>query len=135
MKVVLLFFLYSFFLLSGVYQHAYASGHDARISSYSPAQHVAKAEVAKFGRVNQIFPMIKDNSLNERREDLISVEDEDDDFMSSRKYVLLVRYFFTLAYASVLIYFYNYIKSRLPFCKHLSYASSYKYILQRVLRI
>ena len=49
--------------------------------------------------------------------------------------MLLPKYFFTLAYASLLIYFYSYFKNRLPFCKHLSYASSYKYILQRVLRI
>jgi len=135
MKVAVLLFLYSFFLLLSGHQHAYAGGHHARICSYSPAQHVAKVEAAKFGHVNQIFPIIKDNSLNEKREDFVSVEDDDDDLIFSRKNVLLVRYFFTLAYASILIAFYSYFKNRLPFCKHLSYSSSYKYILQRVLRI
>jgi len=87
------------------------------------------AEYASYG-----LSLRKNTNVNENREDFISVED-DDDLVITRKLVAPTKYTLIPDYSSLVVIFYSYSKSRLPFCKHLSYTSSYKYILQRVLRI
>ena len=134
MKAAVVFFLSLCFLLLGRYDHVDAGLYHHRVS-HSPAQHMEKTLLTKFRNTDQAFLLIKNNSLSEKRENFLNAEDEAEDFAFSRKYISLPRYFIALTYASVLIFFYSYSKNRLPFCKHLSYASSYKYILQRVLRI
>jgi hypothetical protein len=134
MKAVILFLLSLCFLLLGRYDHAYAKANH-NTASYSSAQKIEKLQQAKFINTNQELPIIKNNCFSEQREDFLSVENEDEDYVSARKSVLPVKYIITLAYAATLNNSFNYIKNRLPFCKHLSYSSSYKYILQRVLKI
>jgi hypothetical protein len=122
MRVAAVFFLFlSFLLLRTGFCH-------------SAAQHTKKTLQTELKNTDQGFHVIKNTSLSEKKEDFISIED-DDDLASTRKYVLVVKSFITVAYTSILIDFYNTFKNRLPFCKHLSYTSSYKYILQRVLRL
>jgi|GEM_PF-672828 len=145
MKVVIVFFLSLCFLLLKGHTDVYADvqHHSPGYSivyhdsfSYAPAQYIEKKQQAQLENIDRNFPVIKDNSLNDKKEEFVSLEeDDDDDSVFSRKYVLLAKYFITLTYASILICFYNYFKNRLPFCRHLSYSSSYKYILQRVLRL
>lgn len=134
MKVAIVFFLSLCFLLLKGHTDVYADIHH-NSASYS-TQYIEKKQQTQLENTNRNFPVIKDNGLTDKREDFISLEDEDDDdFAFSRKYVLLAKYFITLAYASILICFYKHLKNRLPFCRHLSYSSSYKYLLQRSLRL
>lgn len=132
MKAAVVFFLSLCFLLLGRYDHVDAGLYHNRVS-HATAQHMKKTLLTR--DTDQTFLLIKNNSLSEKRESFLNAEDEAEDYAFSRKYLSLPRYFIALTYASVLIFFYSYSKNRLPFCKHLSYASSYKYILQRVLRI
>lgn len=121
MKVAIVFFLsLCLFVLKG---HG---------DVYGSTRHPEKTQQIKSGDAGPGLKLTKNNGLNEKKEDLIGIED-DEDVSSSRKYVPPVIYFILLA--SVYIYCYNFLKSNLPFCGHLSYTSSYKYILQRVLRI
>ncbi len=80
------------------------------------------------------FSVRKNTRLNDNREDFISVED-DDDLIIARKLTAPVKYILLPDYTSLLVTFYNFPNNRLPVCTHFSYTSSYKYILQRVLRI
>jgi hypothetical protein len=80
-------------------------------------------------------PSLRKNlRLNDNREDFITLED-DDDLVVTRKLSTPVKLLFIPDYASTLVTYFNFPKNRLPFCKHFSYTSSCKYILQRVLRI
>jgi hypothetical protein len=135
MKVAIVFFLSLCFLLLIGRTDAFAGIHRDTFN-YSSAQYIGKKQQAQLENLNLNFPVIKDNGFNDKKEEFVSLENEDDDdSLFSRKQVLLAKYFITLAYASLLICFYNYFKNRLPFCRHLSYSSSYKYLLQRVLRL
>lgn len=134
MRVAIVFLLFLCFLLLKGYGDVYAGAHHNRVG-YILAGQIYKTQQKKSLIANQGAQLMKNSNLNEKKEDLISVEDDDEEPVFNRKYVVLVKYFITLAWASVLIHFYSCFKNRLPFCKHLSYASSYKYILQRVLRL
>ena len=84
---------------------------------------------------NSNGPSLRKNlRLNDNREDFITLED-DDDLVVTRKLSTPVKLLFIPDYASTLVTYFNFPKNRLPFCKHFSYTSSCKYILQRVLRI
>jgi hypothetical protein len=76
----------------------------------------------------------KNIKVSDNREDFISIEDEDD-LIVTRKFSVPVKYILLPDYNQLLVTFYNFPNNRLPFCTHFSYTSSYKYILQRVLRI
>ncbi len=136
MREVVVFFLSLCLLLLRWHGDACARvRHDSLC--FSAALQIEKAKEIKFENISQNFPIVKDNSLNDKKEEFIGVEDDDDDdnLVFARKHFILIKYFITLAYTSLLISFYNYLKNRLPFCRHLSYTSSFKYILQRVLRL
>ena len=124
MKAVVVFFLSLFFLLLGGSHSVYSETHHSKISS---------ATIQKFEKSKQVN--LRNSIPGEKKEEFISVEDEDDDQVFVRKSVVPAKYVMALTYASILIYSNYRPKNRLPFCKHLSYISSYKYILQRVLKI
>ena len=136
MKVIVIFFLSLIFLVLKGNNSAQAEVHSS-ISSYSPAQHIGKTENNKISSVIQDSPLYKNNSFTDNTDELMSIENEDDgeDFSFTGKQLLATNYFITLVLISVLVSFHNYLKNRLPFCRHLSYTSSYKYILQGVLRL
>ena len=123
MKPVIIFFFSLCFILTGGYKY-----------SHTEVQEIRKTAQAKFGNPDHDSSILKKHHLSEKREDFLGDED-DEDLTFSRKYFSQVKYFITLAYASVLVCLYHYFKNRLPFCRHLSYTASYKYLLQRVLRI
>jgi hypothetical protein len=132
MRVVILFVLsLCFFLFTGCpYSYSHINTQDIP----KPNEKINETHAA-IKVINPAFFLHKIKSITEIKEDFINLEDDDEEFVVTRKFAELTRYYVTLAYASILVHFYNYLKNRLPFCKHLSYSSSYKYILQRVLRI
>lgn len=136
MRIVVVFALFLFFLLFGSYHDVRAEAI-TRASNYSSASIITGVSHERSVNTYQDLPLIKSNGFIEKKDDFTRVEneDEEEDVVFARKYILLTKYFVTLACVSVFSYFYNYIKNRLPFCRHFSYTSSYKYILQRVLRI
>ena len=134
MRIVVIFFLFLCFSLSGMYDYVHLDAYQNRIS-YSPAQNIEKTQQAKFTNAYRDFTVTKNTSLGKEKEHFVIVEDEEEDHVSARKYVLLVRYFTTLSLAFNFNYSLSIFKDSLPFCTHLSYSSSYKYITQRVLRI
>jgi len=134
MRVIIVFFVSLCFLLLGSHHHAHAQIAHSK-SNYSAARHPGGKLQISSEISNQNSPVVKSNSLAEKKEGFLSIEDEDEELSSGRKQVLLANYFITLACISVLIHFYNYFKNRLPFCKHLPHTSSCKYLLQRALRI
>lgn len=133
MRAVFVFFLFVSLLLLSSYDDVHAGDNPGRTCYITT--HVEKAQSSKFGYGNPALSEIKNTSLSEKKEDLISIEDEDEDMAVARKNVWLTRYFITPAYTSVSAHFNDSVKNRLPFCRHFSYTSSYIYILQRVLRI
>jgi len=134
MGTLVRFMLSLFFLFLGGYTSTFASVHHDKISD-SIVQHGTKVQQAKIGNLNSDRFIVKNSHLNEKKEDFFSIEDEDEDVVFSGTDLLLHKYFITLSYASTSTYSNNYFNVRLPFCRHLSYTSSFKYILQRVLRL
>jgi hypothetical protein len=132
MRVAFLFVLsLCFFVLSGLH---YSHAHPTSQATQTKIQSIVKSQPLSIAAKPDYF-FHKNRTISEVKEDFINVEEDDEEFVIARKHIELVNYFVTLAYASILVHFFNYLKNRLPFCKHLSYTSSYKYILQRVLRI
>ncbi|TDO19548.1 hypothetical protein CLV32_4170 [Pedobacter duraquae] len=136
MKVAVVFFFSLCFLVLKGGNYAHAESHSS-ISSYSPAEHIVKTDHNKYSSLIQDSPFYKNTNLSDYPDDLTSIETEDDteDFSFTGKLMLSANYFLTLVLISAFVNFYNYLKNRLPFCRHLSFTSSYKYILQGVLRL
>lgn len=132
-RAIVVFFFFLFSLLTGSFEKSYAihaSGH-----SDTPKYHIEKLQQSKIGLFSHDFAVYKNGNLADKREDFVSISDEDEDLVCSRKQIVASKSIVALACSFTLHHFYNYPKNRLPFCSHLSYTSSYKYILQRVLRI
>lgn len=134
MRIAVIFFLFLCFSLSGVNDYVHLDAYQNRIS-YSQVQNIKKTQQAKFTNANKDFTVPKYTSLGKEKEHLLINNEEEEDYVSARKYVLLVRYFTTLSLTFNFNYSLSIFKDSLPFCTHLSYSSSYKYITQRVLRI
>ncbi|RZM26473.1 MAG: hypothetical protein EOO88_16880 [Pedobacter sp.] len=136
MKVAVVFFLSVFFLMLKSGNSAQAEVRSS-FSTYSPALHVGKSAQTKFSNINQESPLFKNTNLTDLPEDLLSIENDDDseDFSYTGKLLLSANYFITLVFFSAFVHFCSTQKNRLPFCSHLSFTSSYKYILQGVLRL
>lgn len=135
MRAVAVFFLsLCFFLLGGRNGVFAAKPHHS--TSHSAIQRTDKQQI-KIGNTCRYLFLISNNNLTEKKEDFTSVEDEGDeeDGCSARKQVLPLRYAIRPVHSAELIYICNCLSGSLPFCEHLSYTSSFKYILQRVLRI
>ena len=134
MRAFAAFFVSLICLLLGSYANGYASIHH-NTTNDTPKYHVATVQQSRIGHSNLELPIVKNSSINERREEYLSIDNEDEDLVCSRKQVVISKAYVILPCTFRLNHFYNYPKNRLPFCSYLSYTSSYKYILQRVLRI
>ncbi|WP_158829225.1 hypothetical protein [Mucilaginibacter lacusdianchii] len=134
MKAAYLFFIALCFLLLRGDSYAYARAHHNALC-YSPAQHTDKQNQIKAAVKNQDGTVVTSASSKEVNDYLISVEDDDENTVFARKFMLPAKYFIILSYILVLSTFYTYVKKRLPFCIHLSYIDSCKYLVQRSLRI
>jgi hypothetical protein len=136
MRVVTTFLLSLSFLLVRGHHHLYAHVYHQN-TSYSPAKlsEQSKHLYAASGKYNtptvgQSIPVDDQNGTIDATE----MEDEEDSF-SSRKYVEITNYFLSFFYAQASGSLQPSSRQRLPFCEHLSYQSSFKYIIQRVIRI
>jgi hypothetical protein len=137
MKAVALFILCLFFALLNGSEAAHATGHDT-LRSYSPAQHLTEQEQAPTLQMRLALLSDRNLQVSGKKESLnvdFDDDDEQEDFIFARKYVLPATYFIILTSFSVLSECFSTVKNRLPFCTHFSYTSANKYILQRVLRI
>jgi hypothetical protein len=133
MKAVYLFLVALFFLLSGG-SLAYAGNSHQGKGSYLTAHHAKSAAQANIQRNRPEHVVVGSAAAKQDQQLLITDENEDDNF-SVRKHVALVKYSLIFAYTLVLSCLFSFFKARLPFCIHLSYLSSYKYIVHRALRI
>lgn len=126
-------FLLSLFLLL-IQGHSYAS--HSRISQSTAEISVGSGQ-ATFAATEITSTSISGLPVSDQEDDAISVAElnDDDDLESERKYIEITNHLITFFYAPVSGYCYPYHKDRLPFCKHFSYNSSDKYIVQRVIRI
>ncbi len=134
MKVIAVLFLsLCFFLLKG-YDSIYTKLH-YDTHHFTVAQEINKKQLLH-PEVANLKPLFINNStFSEKKEDFLSVEDDDEDLVFARKYVLISNFFITLAYVSFFIIFCRHLKSLFPFDRQLLHTSSNKYILQRSLRI
>jgi len=134
MKAPVLFLLsICFFLLIGE-NYAHGRNHQnnsARITA-DRGQSIHKAEVPITDRA---VKLCRDIRLIDKNLEFFNVENEDEDFVFSKKSVVLVSYFITLATIFCFGYSFTTLKNRLPFCTHFSYTSSHLYLQQSVLRI
>jgi hypothetical protein len=136
MRVVTTFLLLLSFLLVRGHHHLYAHAYHQN-TSYSPvklleqSEHLyATCDEDSTTTIGQALPADEQNGALDATE----MEDEEDSF-SSRKYVEITNYFLSFFYAQASGALQPSSRQRLPFCEHLSYQSSFKYIIQRVIRI
>lgn len=131
MRVTVLFFLFLCFSFLGSTDYLYSSPNHSGIynpstSSFNKTTHSVLLKIA----TTQID---KNTGLGSDENNFVITEDEED-HVFDRRIVFVTQYFATLSPSLGLISSIKYFKIALPFCSHLS-NSSFKYILQRVLRI
>ncbi|KQC01800.1 hypothetical protein [Pedobacter sp. Hv1] len=129
MKTVFtLLIVFCFFLLRGSNEaHAQTLQN---VEPYTALQHLQKESHSDFANFDSSILQKINNT--DRLEDLYTIETEDDDVVTFGKSLPFVA---ILVYISLTFCFFNEVKHRLPFCKHLSDLASRTYLLQRVLRI
>lgn len=118
------------FLLIWGHHHAYA--HTAQ-QVYS-IQGNQMQQTKQTCHIHHDALVMKNSLLDEEEKSIFSVENEDTDFVFGRKDVQLSKQIIDLSYGLLLPFIQYRHKDRLPFYFHLC-TPSYKYILQRVLRI
>ena len=138
MRLVITFFLSLVFLLLGGTNHLHARTNDHR-TCYALPQRSVKSELARMHVVKYSPPIIRKSTFSGAAHQKIKAtevkEEDESESESSRKLVAISNYFISLLYDQVFGHFHRYLKDSIPFCKHFSYTSSYKYIIQRVIRI
>ena len=135
MRPAVVFFLAFFFLFFKDGGGVSASAHRDTDKQSITLQLSKTDHSAVTGSLTKGLPGMKQGREVEKKENIISLEEENEEHLSAPKFELLVKYIFTLANASVLLLLGHSVKNRLPFCKHFSDISSNIYILQRVLRL
>ncbi|RYE32302.1 MAG: hypothetical protein EOP42_09585 [Sphingobacteriaceae bacterium] len=128
-----LFFLFLSFLLLGRCNYIYAKAVNQLKQNDLSSPNQAQTKLLHSVKFDQ-HAILTNISLNEENEYLSDVED-DENLISARKSVLLSNSFILLQYICILNFLFFFIKSSLPNCRYFHYKSSYKYILQRSLRI
>jgi hypothetical protein len=134
MRTIVLFFLFLCFLFVGRHYHAYDSVRANGLRN-TVAQTTDKIKQLGFSIIKHDDAVIKHHSAAHDGNFPITDFDEDENNPSARRYILLAQYSLIVSFTLVLSYLFTYLKERLPIIRHLSYISSYKYIVQRALRI
>jgi hypothetical protein len=125
MRIVVLFFLTLCFFISGLSGHTQAETYQNR----------KIARTIKFINPKSQSLIAKSEGIIDDHIDLINVEDDEDDFVSARKYVLLGNYFATLVSSFISSDPSTPIINKAAYCQYSFNISSYKYLTLRVLRI
>ncbi|MBO9204401.1 MULTISPECIES: hypothetical protein [Niastella] len=116
-----------FYILFGGYNYLYTGVHS---NSYSSLR-LVKSNL-KFTDNKQGVAVVKPNAAGKPGDNSIpDIEDEDSNDSTARKYKILARCLYALAYSFVLTYLFTRFRSSKP---HYS-LFAFKYITQRVLRI
>ncbi|RYE29148.1 MAG: hypothetical protein EOP42_15050 [Sphingobacteriaceae bacterium] len=84
---------------------------------------------------NQEHTLIKSAAAGEDEDFFVEDDNEDENTVFARKYVLQTSYFLIVSFTFILYFFYSRFKYRLPFCVHLSQIYSHKYLTYRALII
>ncbi len=136
MRAVAIFFMSLCLLLLATFCFLNTKNNFQGIFSLS-ALNSCTSPQTNFKNLTASLSLIRNNNSGEKREEFISVENEDDDeeLISASKYVLAVRFFIAICSASSLAYFYRCLKNFPAFCNRFPDTSSHKYIKQRALRI
>lgn len=125
MRVAALLFLSLCFFVSAV------SGHvNAEV-----IQHKKTAHIIRFTDPKSQSNITKCYSINGNCIYLINVEDEEEDFVCARKYVLLANNFTTPERSFISVDPFLNSNDKAIYCRHLALTSSCKYLTMRVLRI
>jgi hypothetical protein len=132
-RVTYIFFIALSFLLLGKCNYVHASAINNVICNL-PSQDIKETQKVKITSLNQ-NAVVTNISLTEDDNYLIDDEDEDENVAFNSKYVLIAKFFIILSYTFIFSYLYSRFKTGLPVCKHLSYIGSYKYLIQRALKI
>lgn len=133
MRTVYLLFIFLCLLSSGKHTYAYAGTHHHANNS-SSAHNIGKSKENKFVN-SKSKTLFKSSASTDKEEFLIGYEDDDENTVSARKYILTDKFSLILFYTFVLGYLSTCINNRLPICSHLFFISSNRYIVQRALRI
>jgi hypothetical protein len=131
MRTVYLFFLTFYFLLAGAHHHAYGQVQVKGIGDIV-AKQLSKSKQVKANGNTQLHALILANGTS--GSEAFFVNDEDDDSSATRIQHLLSKYALAVSFAFFCVLFRT-VKTSLPLCNHLSYLGTYKYLLQRSLRI
>jgi len=134
MRTIVLFFLFLCFLFVGRHYHAYESVRANGLRN-TVAQTTDKIKQLNYSIIKHDLAVVKKHSKVQDGNYLISDFDEDENNPSAKRYMLMAKYSLIVAYTIVLSYLITCLEERLPVIRHLSYISSYKYIVQRALRI
>jgi len=134
MRTIVLFFLFLSFLFVGRHYYAH-SNVPASGARNTVAQTTDKIKQLNYSVLKHDRAILKTHGKVKDGDSLLSDLDEDENDSSARRYVLLAKYALIVAYTLVLSYLITRLEVRLPVLRHLSYISSYKYIVQRAIRI
>jgi hypothetical protein len=139
MKLLLRFFLSLCFVLFGGHSDMHAHTYQGRLS-YPPVKIVASSQGTSLGS-SQSDPGLTARSAPSQDKkatyevDASDDEDEDKELASAKRDLASTAAFTSFPYAQTSGHFFRYTQKRLPFCKPVSYFSSDKYIVFRVIRI
>ncbi|RVU00125.1 hypothetical protein EOD41_14290 [Mucilaginibacter limnophilus] len=134
MRAGVIFILSLCFLLLRGYNYTYARVHHDKLS-YSPAPDVTRTQKVTPVDISKATTVKKSSKLNTDKDFIFNIEDDDDNFVFARKYVLLANWVSILSCIFLLSIRPEHLKERLPFGRYLSGNSSPKYIVQRVIRL
>jgi hypothetical protein len=132
MKAVYLFFLSFYSLLAGAHYHAYGQVQIKGIGEVV-AKQLSRTQHVKANSNTQLQALMLTAGTSDS--DAFFVYDEDDDNSTARIYYLLSKYALVISFELFLCCLHSPLKTSLPLCNHLSYLGTYKYLLQRSLRI
>jgi hypothetical protein len=135
MKTVYLLILALCFLLFG--SQAFAAGTYNSHATHSTQLRSSNPQYRNFLNFEQDYAIVKNAVINEDIDYAANVDDEDENHfrITVREHIFLINYFLIFSCAFLLSYLFNSIKGRLQSYGHPAFASSYKYLTQRSLRI
>lgn len=132
MKTLLLFIFSLFSVILGENLHLHANANLYKLSYSSTANF--QQHPNKFKSLKNQHNIVENASINKKNELLSFIEDEDEELIFSKKQLITANHYFIVSYATR----FNLrvaLRQSLPFNFQLSFPSSCKYILHRILRL
>ena len=133
MRVAVVFVLFLCFHLLGRYDYANAAHGSNKF--YSAGQHSGKTEQVEIPTTDGGSIFTAADGLKEGKDHLVSVDDEDEEELVSRKSILLDKYFSAFYYAFIASHSFNAAGKIFSSYESFSNTGTCIYLEQRVLRI